>query len=157
MPKTPDPTRLVADADVLAADLFINGVAREALSRVRTHSWLQLVASEPLLEDATGVIAHLGDRDLADAWYSLIEAECHLVEHPEGDHPALASAYGANAGQLLTYDDTLTSAQTGISMRRAMPISIRTPDAFVTTVEIADLYEANVGETYPGPDGDPAV
>jgi hypothetical protein len=33
-----DPTRVVADADVLAADLLVGGVARDALDHVRAHS-----------------------------------------------------------------------------------------------------------------------
>jgi hypothetical protein len=34
-------------------------------------------------------------------------------------------------------------------------VSVRTPDAFVAVVDPAGLYEATVGESYPGPDRDP--
>lgn len=155
MTKTPDPTRIVADADVLTAEVFIDGTARMAMDRIRRHSWLELIASEAILDETASIIARLGDQALADEWYALIEPECHIVEHPRRDNPALGSAYAGSAGHLLTYDETLTSAKTGVQMRRAMPISVRTPDAFVRTVAIDVLYEANVGDTYPGPDVEP--
>ncbi|MFB6354291.1 MAG: hypothetical protein ABEJ92_09415, partial [Halobacteriales archaeon] len=60
--------RVVADADVLAADLLCGGSAREALDLVRAHDWVTLVASEPLLDDAATVVADLADGDLADDW-----------------------------------------------------------------------------------------
>lgn len=155
MAKTPDPTRVVADADVLTADVFVDGTARIAMERIRRHSWLELIASEVLLDDAKTIISHLGDHALAEDWYALIEPECHIVEHPPRDNPALGSAYAGSAGHLLTYDEALASAKTGVQMRRAMPISVRTPDAFVQTVAIDVLYEATVGDTYPGPDVEP--
>lgn len=152
MPRTPDPTKVVVAADVLVADVFIDGPARIAMDRICSHSWFDLVASDPLLDDARTVLTQLGDETLADDWYTLIEPLCKIVDHPSRDHPALGSAYAAEAGHLLTYDKALTGAQTGIAMRRAMPISIRTPEAFVKTVTMEALYEANVGDRYPGPD-----
>ena len=59
------PTRVVADADVLAVDLLCGGPAREALDGVRRHSWMTLVASEQLLNDARAIIAELADPELA--------------------------------------------------------------------------------------------
>lgn len=152
MPKTAEATRLVADADVLAAELFIDGPAREVLDLIRTHTWLELVASERLLTETTEVIRRLGDASLAAMWRAEIEPTVTLVDHPSRDHPALASAYAAEAAHLLTYDTQLTSTSTGVAMRRAMPISVRTPDAFLAVVDIASLYEATFDEEYPGPD-----
>ncbi|HMB50092.1 MAG TPA: hypothetical protein VKM69_05475, partial [Natronoarchaeum rubrum] len=55
----PDPARIVAGADVLAADALVGGPARAALDHVRSHSWIDLVASDHLLDDAEAVIADL--------------------------------------------------------------------------------------------------
>lgn len=155
MARTPDPTRLVADEAVLVADLFVDGEARAALDVVRAHGWFELYASEPLITRASRAVADLGDRSLADAWRARLESEATVVDHPAGDHPALATAYAGRAGHLLTYDDRLRSADTGIAMRAAMPLSVRAPDAFLATVDPATLYEVAVGGDYPGPDVDP--
>ena len=48
----PGHARVVADADVLAADLLVGGSAREALDIVRRHSWLEFVVTDSLLNDA---------------------------------------------------------------------------------------------------------
>lgn len=154
MARTPDPTRVVADETVLVADLFVDGDARAALDVVRAHSWFELHASVPLITRATRAVADLGDRALADAWRTRIESEATVVDHPSGDHPALATAYAARTGHLLTYDDRLRSADTGIAMRQAMPLSVRAPDAFLATVDPATLYEVAVGGDYAGPDVD---
>ena len=145
-------TRVVADADVLAADLFVDGPARTALEYVRGHSWLDLVASDQLLDDATGVIADLADDDLAAAWRERITEERVAVDHPDGDHPALASAYRGEAGHLLTFDDGLASAATNRSLQAHMTVSIRPPDAFARLFDPASLYESLHDEVYPGPD-----
>ena len=59
-----DPTWVVADADVLAADLLCGEAAenpaRTALDHVRRHSWMSLVASDPLLDDAQAVADKYG-------------------------------------------------------------------------------------------------
>ncbi|PSQ14449.1 hypothetical protein BRC99_02940 [Halobacteriales archaeon QS_7_69_60] len=131
-----DPTRVVADADVLAADLLVGGAAREALDVVRRHSWLELVATEELLAEATAVVAGLADADLADDWRAAAGALADVVEQPPDDHPALAAAYRGDAAQLLSFDDRLG-------------------DAFVAVFDPAAAYEHAVGESYPGPDRDP--
>ncbi len=150
-----DPTRVVADADVLAADLLVGGRAREALDHVRSHSWLTLVASDPLLDDAQAVIAALADADLAADWRERVEREREAVDHPDGDHPALASAYRGEAAHLLTFDDSLASAGAGLSLQSRVDVSVRLPDAFATVFDAASLYEATHDGEYPGPDRDP--
>lgn len=155
MVRTPDPTRVVADADVLAADLFIDGPARAAMDVVRSHSWLELFASDALLDEAETVITRLGSPALAADWRTQLQDHRHFVDHEPGDTPSIASAYAAEAGHLLTYDDRLTGATAGVTMRRAMPLSVRTPEAFVATVDVASLYAAAIGGDYPGPDADP--
>lgn len=149
------PARVVADADVLAADLLCGGPAREALDGVRRHSWVTLVASEQLLDDARAIITELVDPELAADWRERIDREAELVDHPEGDHPGLASAYRGGAAHLLSYDDGLASAKTGLSLQPHMQLSVRPPDAFAALFDPASLYEAVEGGEYPGPDRDP--
>ena len=153
------PARVVADADVLAADLLCGDVsgnaARAALDHVRQHSWVSLVASDPLLDDAQTVIESLADESLAAGWRERIERERTAVDHPDGDHPALASAYRGGAAHLLTYDEGLRSASTGASLRSHMSVSVRAPDAFARLFDPESLYEAVEGGSYPGPDRDP--
>ncbi|MCU4801979.1 hypothetical protein OB920_16490 [Halobacteria archaeon HArc-gm2] len=152
---TADPTRVVADADVLAADLLVGGDARAALDHVRGHSWLTLVASDSLLDDAEAVIADLTDDDLAADWRERVEAEREPVDHPDDDHPALASAYRGEAAHLLTFDDSLRSAEAGLSLQPRVSVSVRSPDAFTTVFDAESLYEATHESEYPGPDRDP--
>lgn len=152
---TADPTRIVADADVLAADLLVGGPAREALDHVRRHSWLTLVASDQLLADASAVITELADEELAGAWHERVSAWRDPVEQPADDHPGLASAYRGNAAHLLSYDDRLRSARTGLSIQPHADLSIRPPDAFARLFDPAVLYESQFGDDYPGPDCDP--
>lgn len=151
----PDPTRIVADADVLAADLLVGGSARDALDRIREHSWLHLVASDPLLDDAEAVVADLSDDSLASDWRDRIERERVAVEHPADDHPGLASAYQGNAAHLLSLDDSLTGVRAGVGMQGHVSVSIRTPDAFLAVFDAAALYEGTVADEYPGPDREP--
>ncbi|WP_135667627.1 DUF7384 family protein [Halorhabdus rudnickae] len=151
---TSEPTRVVADADVLAADLLVGGPAREALDHVRGHDWLMLVASDPLVADAEAVIGTLAETDLAAAWRARFEDERCRVEHPPGDHPALASAIAGDAGHVLTFDDRLTGPKAGVSLQQ-YAISVRTPAAFATVFDPAAVYEGFVGDRYPGPDADP--
>ncbi|MDS0282420.1 DUF7384 family protein [Haloarcula onubensis] len=149
------PARVVADADVLAADLLVGGAARDALDHVRRHSWVTLVASDALLDDAAAVIADLSDDALAADWRERIERERDPVEHPEGDHPALASAYRGGAAHVLSYDETLRSAKTGLALTEYMDVSVRAPDAFAALFDAQSLYDLVEGGEYPGPDRDP--
>ncbi len=151
------PARVVADADVLAADLLCGGAARAALDIVRRHSWVSLVASDPLLDDAEAVIAGLADADLAADWRERTEREREPVDHPDSDHPALASAYRGGAAHVLSYDETLRSARTGVALNEHMNVSVRTPDAFAALFDAESLYELVEGGAYPGPDRDPRV
>ncbi|WP_159902770.1 DUF7384 family protein [Salinirussus salinus] len=149
------PARVVADADVLAADLLSGGAAREALDAARSHSWVDLVASDPLLDDAEAVVAALADAELAADWRQRVERERVPVEHAAGDHPALASAYEGNAAHVLSFDEGLTSAGANLSLKPHVQVSVRTPAAFVALFDPAALYEAVEGGEYPGPDRDP--
>ena len=149
-----DPTRVVVDADVLAADVLVGGPAREVLDHVRAHDWLTLPASDALLADARAVIASIADERLAGDWRDRIEDERTAVEHAAGDHPALASAVAGNAAHLVTFDGRLTGPQAGVALRQ-YSISVRTPTAFASVFDPAALYETMVGEEYAGPDRDP--
>jgi hypothetical protein len=152
------PTRIVADADVLAADLLLGDPARDALDAVRTHAWLDLVASEALLSDARAVIDGIAgevDPDLADDWLRRVETERVTVGHPAGDHPGLASAYRSGATHLLTLDEDLTTARTGLSVRPHLAVSVRRPEAFAAVFDAGALYAAEVGDDYSGGDRDP--
>ncbi|MCU4717754.1 DUF7384 family protein [Halapricum hydrolyticum] len=149
------PARVVADADVLVADLLVGGLAREALDHVRRHSWLALLASDPLLEDTEAVVAELADPELAAAHHERLAAATERVEHPAGDHPALATAYRGGAAHLLSYDASLRSAQTGLSVQPHADLSVRPPDAFARLFDPASLHGLVEGDTYPGPDSDP--
>ncbi|MFA9417107.1 hypothetical protein [Natrinema sp. HArc-T2] len=155
MPEQPNPARVVADADVLAADLLVGGDAREALDHVRRHSWVELVVSEPLLEQTERLVTRLADADLAADHRERLEAERVAVDQPEGDHPALASAYQGNAAHLLSYDERLRSAKAGLTLQPRVSVSIRPPDAFAQLFDPESLYDVVEGGAYPGPDRDP--
>jgi predicted nucleic acid-binding protein len=149
------PARVVADADVLAADLLVGGAARRAIDRVREHSWLHLVASDPLLDEAVALVADLADPALAADWREKVEELRTPVDHPAGDHPALASAYNGGAMHLLTLDRRLLGTRAGMYLRGRMDVSVRTPDAFDSVFDAASLYGAVETGEYPGPDRDP--
>ncbi|PCR91207.1 DUF7384 family protein [Natrinema ejinorense] len=151
----PNPARVVADADVLAADLLVGGEAREALDHVREHSWIDLIASDPLLEETERLVAALADPALAAAHRERLAAERVAVDQPEGDHPALASAYQGEAAHLLSYDERLRSTKAGLTLQPRVAVSIRPPDAFARLFDPASLYEVVEGGEYPGPDRDP--
>ncbi|GAB7019444.1 DUF7384 family protein [Halostagnicola bangensis] len=157
MTEHPDPTCVVADADVLAADLLVGGEARDALDHVRRHSWVDLVASDELLDETERLVASLTDADLAADHRARLEAERVRVEQPAEDHPALASAYQGNAAHLLSYDERLGSAKAGLTLQSRVSLSIRPPDAFATLFDPASLYQTVEGHDgeYPGPDCDP--
>jgi len=150
-----DPASVVADADVLAADLLVGGAARDAVDLVRAHSWIDLVASDPLIDDAAAVIADLADPSLASDWRDRIERRRVPVEHPPGDHPGLASAYRGRAAHLLSFDEALGSVETGLGIQPHVGLSVRTPSAFATVFDAEGLYLATRGDEYPGPDRDP--
>jgi len=148
----PSPARIVADSDVLAADLLVGGDARTCLDHVRSHSWLTLVASEPLLDDAEAVIERLADPDLAADWRDRIAGLREPVDQPAGDHPALASAYHGGAMHVLTFDDALRSAQAGAAIRDHVETSVKDPAGFVRLFDPERLYPVVAEGEYPGPD-----
>lgn len=152
MSDEPDLTRIVVDADVLAADLLVGGHARLVLDRIRSHSWLTLVVSEPLIDDTERLVAGLADADLAADHRSKLESLAEVVDHPEGDHPGLAAAYRGNAAHLVTFDDNLTSVEAGAVLKQHVTVSIRPPSAFARLFDPEALWpEVGEGE-YPGPD-----
>lgn len=150
-----DPSSVVADADVLAADVFVDGDARAALDHVRSHSWVTLVASDQLLDDAEAMIASLGDPSLAGDWRERIATDATVVTHPAGDQPALGAAHAADAAHVLSYDEALRSARTGMKLKARVDVSVKSPDAFARLFDPARLHPSVVGGDYPGPDRDP--
>jgi hypothetical protein len=150
-----DPTRVVADADVLAADLLCGGAARAALDLVREHSWAALVASDALLADARATIADLADESLAIEWRDRADAERERVSHANGDHPGLASAAAGGAAHLLTLDGDLVGPGSNLAIQPHLRLSIRTPPAFVASFDAEALYAVTQDGEYPGPDRDP--
>ena len=151
----PDPTRVVADADVLVADLLVGGPARAVMDVVRSHSWLELVATGPLLEEARAAVEALADRSLADDWRTAIGDLAVVVEQPPEDRPALAAAYRGRASQVVTFDERLRSAEAGAALRGLFEVSVRSPEAFLAVVDPATLYELAFEGPYPGPDRAP--
>ncbi|WP_459881002.1 DUF7384 family protein [Halorubrum gandharaense] len=151
----PSPARVVADADVLAADLLVGGTPREALDRLRRHSWTTLVASDALLNDAEAVITMLSDAELAGGWRTRMERWREPVTHVAGDHPALASAYHGGAMQVVSLDPSLTGPAAGAGLRGRFAVSVREPRAFAAVFSPARLHPEVVGGEYPGPDRDP--
>ncbi|SIR48404.1 Predicted nucleic acid-binding protein, contains PIN domain [Haladaptatus litoreus] len=148
----PNPARIAVDADVLAADLLVGGDARETMDIVRGHSWVELVASDELLDESEWVIRQLADDPLARDWREEIE-ECRLeVEQSPGDHPALASAHAGNAAHIVSYDDDLRSAKTAATLQGRISVSVKRPDGFVSLFDPESLYDVVVGGEYPGPD-----
>lgn len=148
-------TRVVADADVLTADLLVGGPAREAMDIIRSHSWMNLYASEPLLADAEALIRQLGSDELASDWREKIAEILEMMDHPRGDHPGVAVAVHGDAGHILTFDEGLRSAAASVAIRQHTPTSIKTPAGFVRLFDPTTVYEAVFGEAYPGPDRDP--
>ena len=150
-----NPARVVADADVLAADLLVGGPARQALEQVYRHDWVELLASDHLLDDAAAVVERLAGEHLATDWRTLAERERVAVSHPAGDHPGLASAYRGEAAHLLTFDPDLASATTNLSVQPYAALSIRAPDGFARLFDPESLYESLHDDPYPGPDRPP--
>ncbi|MFA1610003.1 DUF7384 family protein [Halobellus rubicundus] len=154
-PAESGPARVVADADVLAADLLVDGDARRALDHLRAHSWTALVASDPLVDDAAAVVADLADDALAADWRERVDAWREPVSQPLGDHPALASAYRGGAMHLLSLDERLLSTQASATLGGRLSVSARHPRAFATLFDPEGLYGEVAGGEYPGPDRDP--
>lgn len=155
---TADPmTRVVADAGVLASDILLDGSARAAMDLVRSHDWLGILASEPLLADGAAILRDLTDDSITKQWHDEIRSLVTAMEHPEGDHPAIATAAAGDARHVLSLDPELQSAETGVAIRRNATVetSVRSPAAFVRLFDPADIYEAVYGSSYPGPDQDP--
>ncbi len=151
----PDPTAVVADADVLAADLFVGGPARAALDLVRAHAWFDLIATTALLDETEELIAGLSDGDLAAAWRDHLEAEATIVEPTAAGHPALVAAASGEAATVLSFDQDLQSASVGAAIRTRLATSIKDPGAFARMTDPASLYEAIEDESYSGTDRDP--
>lgn len=147
--------RVVADADVLAADLLVGGDARAALDLVRAHSWVDLLASAPLLDEAEAVITDLSEAALADDWRTTVETVVTIVDHPEGDHPAFSTALHGDARHVLSLDPDLQTAGAGTAIRARVETSVKSPAAFVDLFEPAAVYPTAVGGEYPGPDREP--
>lgn len=149
--------RVVADADVLAADCLTGGASREAMDRIRAHGWIDLVASDALLADAEAVIRELADDAIATDWRETVTGRVTVVDHPRGDHPAIASALHGDARHVLSLDDALTGAQAAAAIRRDADVetSVKPPDAFVRLFDPASIYETVHDDAYPGPDRDP--
>jgi hypothetical protein len=154
-PAEPSPARVVADADVLAADICVGGDARGALEPLYRHSWTTLVASDPLVDDAAAVIQSVADRSLAADWRELIDGWREPVDQPAGDHPALASAYRGGAMHILSFDGGLTASGTGLALHERFPVSVRQPDAFALLFDPESLYAEVHDDAYPGPDREP--
>lgn len=175
MTARPSPASVVADADVLAADLLCGGpadaafevdevgeddgaAARVALDALRAHSWTTLVATDPLLDDAEAVIAELADPDLAAAWRTRVAAWATVVEPSAGGQAALVAAHAGPAAHVLTFEPSLASAGAGANLRERLDVSVRHPRAFVRVFDAPALWAAVHGadpDAYPGPDRDP--
>lgn len=151
------PARVVADADVFAADLLCGGPAREALDHLRRHSWTTLVASDALLDDAEHLIGALATEELATDWRDRVVDWREPVTHPADDHPALASAYRGGAMHVLSLDAELTGVGAATGLSGAFPVSVREPRAFARLFDPESLYPEVVGGEYSGPDRDPRV
>jgi hypothetical protein len=150
-PREPSPARVVADADVLAADLLVGGDARRALEVLWVHPWTTLVASDALLADATALIDRLADESLAADWRLAVDDWREPVTQPAGDHPGLASAYRGGAMHVLSFDDDLTGAAAGASLSTRLSVSVRAPAAFALLFDPVSLYETVEDGPYPGP------
>ena len=149
------PLRVVADADVLAADCCVDGPARAVLDELYQHSWMTLIASDQLLADAESVIETLVTPSVATAWRERITEWRQPVEHPSTDHPALGSAYRGGAMHVLSFDDQLTGSAAGASLNTHVSVSIRRPDAFQLLFDPESLYAVAHDDQYPGPDRRP--
>ena len=155
MSDRPDPTRVVADVDVLVADLFVDGDARAALDLVRSHSWLTLIVTDRLLDETAAVITSLADDRLATDWRATTAADATVVEPTRTGHPALEAAAAGQASTILSHDERFQRAATGAAIRPHLATSVKSPGAFRHLVRPASLYDVVADGSYPGPDRDP--
>ena len=123
--------RVVIDSGVLVEDAKGKESSREVMDIVRGNAWIIFIASLPLLDVAQkNIEINLGEI-MAQKWREDIERICEIVDHAEGDHPALASAYVGNAQHIISLDERLTSAKGGVSIRARVETSVKKPEAFV--------------------------
>lgn len=151
----PTPTAIVADIDVLAADLFIDGPSRAAMDLIRSHSWMTLVATTDLLDQAAALIESLATPALATDWRKRCVEIATIVEPAGSGQEALVAAHAGNAATVLSLDPAAQSARAGTAIRKAVETSIKSPDAFVTMTDPQSLYQTCFDAPYPGPDRDP--
>lgn len=148
--------RIVVDVDVLAADLLCGGLPRECIDIIRSHSWLELVVTEQLLEETQTVISRLTESSLADAWSRKMDDwdQVHIVDQPPDDYPALAAAYQGQVPHLVSMNERLQSIQAGMELQSRLTVSIRSPAAFVQVYDPGAIYGLIYEDEYEGPDQD---
>ena len=127
--------RVVVDSGVLAGDVKKEKSAKIVMEIIRRSPWIVIIASIPLLDEAQTVIETDFGEELAKKWREDIESMCEIVDHLEGDHPALASAYVGNAQHIISRDERLTNAKAGVAIRTKIETSVKRPDAFVKLFE----------------------
>ena len=127
--------RVVVDSGVLAGDVKKEKSAKIVMEIIRRSPWIVIIASIPLLDEAQKVIETELGGELAKKWREDIESMCEIVDHSEGDHPALASAYVGNAQHIISGDEMLTNAKAGVAIRTKIETSVKRPDAFVKLFE----------------------
>lgn len=135
MSEHPDPTRIVADSDVLAADLLVGGSARKALDMIRTHEFLSLITTDTILLETQRIIEALADADLAEDWGSRARVEFTVIKPSGGGHPAFEAAATSNAATVLSLDERLQSMRAGVAIRDHVATSVKSPQAFVAMVD----------------------
>ena len=153
----PDPRCIVADVDVLVADLFIGKASREALDILRAHDWLTLIATDELITEATVIIEELSSAELASQWESRFRREAVVVEPVLQGNAALVAAAAGNAATVLSLDERLQSSAAGTAIRSHLATSVKSPHAFNRLLDPEQYYVATGGEPggYTGPDRDP--
>ena len=127
--------RVVVDSGVLAGDVKKEKSAKIVMEIIRRSPWIVIIASIPLLDEAQTVIETDFGEELEKKWREDIESMCEIVDHLEGDHPALASAYVGNAQHIISGDEMLTNAKAGVAIRTKIETSVKRPDAFVKLFE----------------------
>lgn len=135
MTDRPDPMRVVADVDVLAADVFLDGSARAAVSLIRESPDLTLVVTDDLLTEARDLIADFTDDSVAAAWERCARTDFHVVDPSSSGHPALVAAEAGDAATVLTHDEQFQTASAGVAIRTYVETSVKSPEAFVALVE----------------------
>lgn len=139
MTDAPDPTHVVPDVDVLAADLLVGGPSREAMELLRSHDVLTLVTSDALATATRRLIATLTDESLATDWERRFLSDATVVTPTIDGHPALAAAKAGNAATVLSLDATLQSAAAGVAIRPHVDTSVKAPAAFCRLLDAETL------------------